>query len=413
VAKKQSKELMSSYLKRFCFRVMTEKLKCNQNDNIRDDESWGKFIYDKAYLKKHNKHIVFKYIEGLKLNLNVFKHIYNILCPVISNDQSLKFYNYANEYKINVSEDENYELVHLRNKMGHYVAKINDKSIAVFNFQLYTNHNESQMEFYKSAILNHNKDYWLYTLWYLEGEYDYVDTSVGEFYTYENDMIESIESYGDTFDKSKLVEIYEKNDNNNKIKWMYYKNNKEFIIVANYDQKKVKINYYYVDTLKLTGNVDNNIYDNVCEISFLPNTMCIKKSNKNIIFKIIHVNLPINVFKLYYPLLMVGNDDCVLKHYKSGSDLKNHIYDCMCCTKSNTKFINFNSLADKSAYFVAMNNNDPLAVLEIDNANNYEFDSSKSSYISLVNNGVYDSYKSSYISSINNANNMCIICYTE
>jgi len=106
VTAKQSKDLMSSYLKRFCFRVMTEKLKYDDEDNIYEDESFGKFIYNKKYLKKYNKTIVFKYIEGLELSLNVFKHIYAILCPNISNNQSLQFYDSFDKYFIDIPIDD-------------------------------------------------------------------------------------------------------------------------------------------------------------------------------------------------------------------------------------------------------------------------------------------------------------------
>jgi len=415
VIKKQPKELMSSYLKRFCFKVITEKLKYNKNDNMCDNESWGKFIYNKAYLKKYNKSIVFKYIEGLQINNIVFKHIYSILCPVVSENQTLKFYKSPEEYEINIPQnDKCFDDVHnlqKKNKFIYYAAENNNKPVAVFRLNLFTEHTESQIEFYKSAILNHNKDFWLYALWYLEGEYDYVDaskfTEFGGFCKYEDYMAEFIQSYGDTFDKSKLIDMYENTTNDNdKINWMYYKNNKEFIITIKqknklksnvmFEMESFDINCHCVEAIKLTGNEHNNIYGNISNNNFLLNTICIKKSNKNLIFKIIKdINVPLNIFKLYYPLLMIGNDECGVHYYKNGSALKNEIYDCICCTKSNTKFINFNSLNDNLSYFVVMNSNDPLAVLKLDTINEY------------------DTYKSSYVSSSNSTNNICIICYTE
>jgi len=400
VTAKQSKDLMSSYLKRFCFKVMTEKLKYDEKDNIYENESFGKFIYNKKYLKKYNKTIVFKYIEGLELGLNVFKHIYAILCPNILDNQSLKFYDSSDKYSIDIPiADQNFDLETKYNKNNfiHYVAENDNRPISVFRLKLHTKHDNLKLEFYKNAILNYNKDFWVYTLWYLESEYDYVDISLENFEIHEKYIIREIEKYGDTFDKSKLIDVYQmENNDGDEVRWMYYKNTKEFIIECNISNNQ--FNCCHVDTVKLTGNENNNIYGNTNPDTFMLNTMCIRKTNKNIIFKIVkEICLPLNVLKLYYPLLMTGKDDCVLKHYNSGLDLKEHIYDCICCTKTNTKFIKFNSLDADLTYFVTMNNNDPLVVFQTDNTDNNDI----------------ICYKSSYILGDNSDSGSCFICYTE
>jgi hypothetical protein len=232
--------------------------------------------------------------------------------------------------------------------------------------------------------------------------YDYVDNTFDDFNEFEKIMINFIESHGDSYHKSKLIDICDVAISHSINRWMYYKNEKEFIFeydrledIENFD------NCYYVDTIKITPNEDENEYGEIDAKSFVCNNACLKKYNKNVIFKMIkNINIPFDVFKMIYPLL-IPHTNCELVCYKNYTDMMDKIYECICCTKSNTKFIKFKTIDEFDEYnvcYVVMDN-DPLVVFK-DVIGDFQ-----------LGDCAVENYKSAILNRGDASS--CIMCYTQ